>query len=197
MDKKNQSRTTKRKERIHEDILEVAAKLINVHGSAGVTLDQIAKTADVARKTIYNHFDNKESLIKELVIPVCNHAIDYLDTVSKDIELTLDHIWDYCLELWEDESLHASLLYRISLDDWAEMTQYTHGFIYVFSALLKSIPEYVNVSEASLKLMSNTIYQTYIPLLQSISKEADYQIRFKQCMTGLMSGFNSLKSDSN
>lgn len=190
MDKEKISRTVKRKEKIHEEILQVAANLIREHGSSGVTFEQIALSADVARKTIYNHFDNKESLLRELVMPLCNHARNYLETVSKSSELSLDHLWDYCLELWNEESIHVSLLYKVSQDDCSDMNDYIHGFIYVFKTLLKGVPKYHDASEEHLRRMAFTIYQTYIPLLQSLENVSGYEILFKRCMSGLLKGFD-------
>lgn len=183
-----ENRTTIRREQKHHEILSVAAELMAIHGTSGVSLEDVAKHADVARKTIYNHFENKEALILEMIIPVCDHAKNYLKEVGAIGDLTLDYIWTYCLELWEDKSLFAVLLHRVNPQDLTDMDEYEHGFIYVFLELLKLIPELSKLELDKLKVLAKVIYHAYIPLLQSLSELENYEILFRKGMTGLIKG---------
>lgn len=192
MTQKTINRTTLKKDRIHRDILEVAAGLMTERGSSSVSLEEIARHADVARKTLYNHFENKEALIKELVMPLCQHATDYLNRFEEAEAITLDDIWTYCLELWEDVALNLMLLYQISREDCSDMENYKMGFIYVFTRLLKAIPEYRSCSEAAIADLSQIIYRSYTPILQSIGHLEHYQSLFRKGMTGLMTGLQHL-----
>ncbi|MBN2793945.1 MAG: TetR/AcrR family transcriptional regulator [Clostridia bacterium] len=175
-----------RREQKHQEILSVAAELMAIHGTSGVSLEDIAKHADVARKTIYNHFENKEALILEMVVPVCDHAKNYLKAANEIRNMTLDYIWTYCIELWEDKSLYAILLHRVNPQDLTDMDEYEHGFIYVFLELLKRIPELSQLEMKKLKVLAKVIYHTYIPLLQSLSSLENYDHLFRKAMTGLM-----------
>jgi AcrR family transcriptional regulator len=182
------SRTTKKRDKLHHDILSVAARLICEKGSLGVTLEEISLHADVARKTVYNHFENKEALIKELVMPVCNHAMAYLERFGHELPLSMDHIWNYCIELWEQEDLHAMLLYQVSPEDYPNLGKNKHGFILMFRKLMERIPEFNGRSTEELTQLANAIYMTYMPLLQSLDDREDYKNKFRQAMTGLTLG---------
>ena len=186
------SRTIKKRDKLHHDILSVAAKLISEKGSLGVTLEEISLHADVARKTVYNHFENKEALIKELVMPVCNHAKAYLEHFGHGQPLSMDHIWNYCIELWEREDLHAMMLYQVSPEDYPNLAKNRHGFILMFKMLMERIPEFNGRSAEELAHLSNSVYMTYMPLLQSLDGQEDYQNKFRQAMTGLTLGLLSV-----
>lgn len=182
------TRTSKRRDQLHHDILKVAAKLMCEKGSVGVTLEEISLQADVARKTLYNHFENKEALIKEMVMPVCYHAMAYLERTGHEQALTLDHIWNYCIELWENETLNAALLYHISPEDYPNLANNKHGFIIMFKKLMERIPDFEGRSDESLSHLANIIYTTYMPLLQGLDDQEDYQLVFKNAMTGMVKG---------
>lgn len=61
-------------------ILESALGLIRNQGFHGASMSLVAKNADVATGTVYNYFDNKEHLIKELY----NHNRQLLLTVVNE-----------------------------------------------------------------------------------------------------------------
>ena len=188
MSNTRETRTSRRKDKIHHEILEVASRLISEKGSAAVSLDEISRYADVARKTVYNHFENKEALIDELVMPVCDHARAYFKKIETISNPTLDDIWSYCLELWDRKELNSILLYQITVEDYANIKESKKGFIIMFSQLLKQITDYKKLSEKSISETANLIYDTYIPVLQNIFNDKNYHEKFRKAMTGLIQG---------
>lgn len=61
------SRTEKRKQRTRQKIIRIAIELFQRQGFPATTMDQIASEADVARKTLYNHFAVKEAIVDAYV----------------------------------------------------------------------------------------------------------------------------------
>ena len=59
--------TTGRRERKRQQMLDhlatTGAQLFAAHGYARVTMESIAETADVAKRTLYNHFPTKDALL--------------------------------------------------------------------------------------------------------------------------------------
>lgn len=188
MENPTKSRTMKKRDKTHQDILTVAAELISAKGSLSVSLEEISSQADVARKTIYNHFENKEALINELFTPLCTHARDYLNRFDQEQALTLDHIWDYCLELWEQEDYHAMVLYQVSPEDYPNLSVIKDSFIFMFKKLMERIPECSSRSDEERTQAANCIYLTYLPLLQVLEERKNYQKAFRLAMTGLTRG---------
>ena len=57
----------RRKEQKKESIRRAALELFNVYGFKKVSVNDIARKADVSQVTIYNHFGSKEGLVREVV----------------------------------------------------------------------------------------------------------------------------------
>src|SRR5687768_14679634 len=57
----------KRTQRIIERIKESALELFSSHGVEKVSVDEIARKANVSKVTIYKHFHSKEELQREVV----------------------------------------------------------------------------------------------------------------------------------
>lgn len=53
----------RRKERLKESIMNAALELFNAHGFKKVSIDEIARKADVSPVSIYNHFESKRGLM--------------------------------------------------------------------------------------------------------------------------------------
>ena len=52
--------------RTRQDIIDAARSLFNSESYDSVTMDEIAEEADLSRATLYNHFDNKESIYYQI-----------------------------------------------------------------------------------------------------------------------------------
>jgi AcrR family transcriptional regulator len=72
-------KSDRRVNRTRVALLEAAQRLFAVRSIEGVSIDDIAKEAEVAKGSLYNHFDSKEALADELFKMVRGHAADLLD----------------------------------------------------------------------------------------------------------------------
>lgn len=74
-------RRSRKRQQIHQHLLDCAGELFRAHGFDRTTIDDIAETADVARQTVFNHFQHKEALAVELAARDiertvhCSHAL--------------------------------------------------------------------------------------------------------------------------
>jgi TetR/AcrR family transcriptional regulator of autoinduction and epiphytic fitness len=76
-------------DRKREDIIKAAIKEFDTHGFQKTSMDQIAKTANVSKRTVYNHFPSKDTLFTEITAMMwqqCLAATDY--TYRKDKPLS-------------------------------------------------------------------------------------------------------------
>ncbi len=77
------SRTEKRKQRTRLKIIRVAIELIQRQGFQATTMDQIATEADIARKTLYNHFPVKEAIVDTYVR---NQSMELANTTRQHLD---------------------------------------------------------------------------------------------------------------
>jgi len=57
-----------------EDIIDAAVKEFIANGFRGTSMDRIAATAQVSKRTVYNHFENKETLFQCITQQLCDNA---------------------------------------------------------------------------------------------------------------------------
>ncbi len=57
-------------------IIDAAAEMFLAHGYQGVSMDELAAFAGVAKQTVYSHFGNKEALFSEMVFILTDTASD-------------------------------------------------------------------------------------------------------------------------
>lgn len=62
--------------------LEQAARLYRRYGIKSVTMDDVARHLCVSKKTLYEHFDDKEALVREVVIREHAHWNDAIRTIE-------------------------------------------------------------------------------------------------------------------
>ncbi|MGH2448602.1 MAG: TetR/AcrR family transcriptional regulator [Chloroflexota bacterium] len=61
-----QDRRQRKRQELHQRLLNASATLFREHGVARTTVEDIAEAADVARQTVFNHFPYKEAIALEL-----------------------------------------------------------------------------------------------------------------------------------
>jgi len=57
-----------------EDIIEAAVKEFKANGFRATSMDRIAATAQVSKRTVYNHFENKKTLFQCITQQLCDNA---------------------------------------------------------------------------------------------------------------------------
>lgn len=68
-------------------LLEAAQRLFAMRSVEGVSIDDIAKEAEVAKGSLYNHFESKEALADELFRLMRSHVADLLDAAIDTMTL--------------------------------------------------------------------------------------------------------------
>lgn len=58
-------------ERKREDIIQAAKDEFRANGFSATSMDRIAKTAKVSKRTVYNHFESKEVLFSAIALDLC------------------------------------------------------------------------------------------------------------------------------
>ena len=61
-------------ERKREDIIDAAVKEFITNGFRATSMDRIAATAQVSKRTVYNHFENKQALFQCITQMLCDQA---------------------------------------------------------------------------------------------------------------------------
>ncbi|AFQ45372.1 TetR/AcrR family transcriptional regulator [Desulfosporosinus meridiei] len=113
-----EGRIERKKKETRQKIIRAAMDLIQRQGFDNTTMEQIAEEADVARKTLYNHFPVKEAIVdehvrslsREFTQETINKLQDLPDTRSRLLE-TLDKVYEQ-VEI-NPEIIGISMGYRL------------------------------------------------------------------------------------
>lgn len=79
-------------------ILDAAIKVFGAQGFEPSSMDQIAKVADVSKRTVYNHFENKEALFAEILNQLWDRSPFKLDIEYQPSKPLQDQLTDL---LWQ------------------------------------------------------------------------------------------------
>lgn len=120
-------------ERKREDILQAAKDEFRENGFQATSMDRIAEVAGVSKRTVYNHFDSKETLFAAVAQKLCNifqHVSDYpydpetslkvqLQTIAeRQMELLCSERFLRLFKMLTSETLASPELTRETLENW-------------------------------------------------------------------------------
>jgi AcrR family transcriptional regulator len=178
-------RRDKRKNR--ERILNVAAGLITPVNADSISLEEIARAAEVTRPTIYNHFSSREQLLEDLVLP----ALEFLDEGLMEIQRDgtgFDGLAGLLCELYVRYRGVLELQSCSTLRENQRLEQAYLRFRENFISFLDSNPaiQHALGNELSMRIIG----ETYIPILRILNqRETDQNIireRFQNILTGML-----------
>ena len=115
------------KKRIIAAALDVAAE----NGWDAVTLDAIAQNVGVSKPALYGYFENREALLREVVIEVVQNIRAGLETIlEKDNDIDL-FIRDLAGLLFEQQKTYASIFFLLPTKR-PQDPEYREEFIHLF-----------------------------------------------------------------
>jgi AcrR family transcriptional regulator len=85
-------------QRMHDRILAGAAELFTRTGFSKVRMEEIADHLGISKKTIYNHFENKETLFDETLLASVSRIIGELEEITVDPDLSFSEKLNRTLE---------------------------------------------------------------------------------------------------
>jgi len=183
-----ESRTVKRKKNTKKLILDTAIELFIEKRSGNVTFDDIANRADLARRTVFNHFKTKEELIYESAGPILSNGICVLKLIEKKNKIILNDVFDLCLELWGEFGRNLYLLYSVSFEESERLKKLHHEYIELYRKIFKNVSDLPKGLSEMSDVISSVVYKSFVPILASIYEIEDYQMKFRNCMKGLIKG---------
>lgn len=180
---RGETRAGRRKSEAHERIIEAASVLFIERGARAVSMDEIAARADIARRTLFNHFGTKDELLCAVASPILEDAIALAERRLAMESVTLEDLLELCLELFGRHGARLELLFALELEDSPEL-EVLHGrYMRAFSMLVRKAAG----AEES-RLVGRLVYRVFVPLLRSLEGEPDLEGRFRRGMRGLIEG---------
>lgn len=152
MSPKTKKQLTEIREKSRKKILDAAFELFATRGYHNTSVNQIAKSAGVAKGLIYNYFEKKEDLIHALIHDLMSEGDELLvemlaiESPKEQLKYMLEFSFTYMQERSHDSKLMTSL--AMQLDHFPEIRELIKakyaGMMPLFSSLLEKIgvPDY-------------------------------------------------------
>ncbi|MBN2619324.1 MAG: TetR/AcrR family transcriptional regulator [Spirochaetales bacterium] len=179
-----------KKERTRELIINTAIGLFIKKRSENVSMDEIAESAGIARRTLFNHFNTKEQLILEITSPIFNYGIYYLEELNKRDQITLDAIADLCFSLWKEYEKNTELFYSIDFEDFSQLKELHSRYIKLYIDIFQRIEDLpIDLIDKKRELAS-IVFRCFVPILSNISAMNNPEKRFREALKGLVYGLS-------
>ncbi len=180
---KPENRIERKKREARDKIIDSASALFIEHGARAVSMDDVAERADMARRTLFNHFETKDALLYAVAAPVLEDAIALAGERLAHAQSSLDEILELCFALYARFGRRLELLYAFELEDSPALADLHRTYMGVFRQLVQKA-----AGEKDARIVGKLVYRVFVPLLRSLDGETDIQRKFHHGMKGLLSG---------
>ena len=134
-----------------EDILLVSKNLFELYGYKKVSMDEIAKKANVTKKTIYSYFKDKDELFKSFIDKISLNIL-YMLKLRKESKIfnklldETDEIKEKFIKLYDDsilEYIESKLIYGIEKNEIKKCNTNLTAFV-IYKVFISIMFEYKN-----------------------------------------------------
>lgn len=152
-----------------EIIITKARELFTKYGYSKVSMDEIAKNADVTKKTIYSYFKDKEHLfqyfideeltkMKKEIEKKEKNNLPFIEKVTKDLF--------YILQFRKDSKLlKAMTSEKDSCHSTHLLEKYDEEIIHYIQSKIEKEIKHKNVKKCNSKLVAFIIYKIYLAII--------------------------------
>ncbi len=180
-------RREKRKLEIRERIEQAAYKLFKQHGIDEVSIEQICSVADVARRTFYGHYPNKQALLQSLshsrVWFTADHMLDRLMKQHSDTASQVGAMLNYMennLAGYGEVDRALILIAPGSLDDDNHLREVSNSLRDYLAEVFREGQEAGDTCRRfSAELLADTVMGTTNTLIVNWAVNPDYPITEK------------------
>lgn len=102
---------------IHSRIFSVAQRLFALRGYTGVSISDIATTAEIAKSTVLHHYPNKQKLYEAVVAESLNAFAGLTQNIAAEKRSDISNRLQALLGWMLSEPVHAKLLNRVFMDN--------------------------------------------------------------------------------
>lgn len=129
------------KDTVREKIISESIQLFMNYGVRSVTMDEIAKHLGMSKKTIYQHFKDKEEIIIQATSLHFDKEHQLMDEIEKGAENAVEHLYKLTILLRDRiKKTNTKVLWDLQKyyqTAWNKYKQYKHEVIY--NSVVKNI----------------------------------------------------------
>jgi AcrR family transcriptional regulator len=179
-------RIERKKSRTREAIKSAAIALATERDFRMVSLENIADRADVARGTIYNLYEGKDALLREIVAPLMRRLADRASELVAKGKVPLDDLTGILAEAWGEDRGSLGLMLRVRGPEMKALEDDHRAVMDAFVAAFGSLAEAPRLRVGKAAEAARLLFRVAVPALEALDPEGGRgRDSFVQGMRGL------------
>ena len=143
-------------------ILVAALELFAVDGYHNTSISKIAKRADISKGLLYNYFDSKEELLKDVVVMSLDDGLEMMNQMqSKMTKMQPKEVLQFSLEMFFKMLINNKTMWRLTFSLAMQITNMPN----ITEVIQKIFQDALAQFEKLLQLNGYTDYQTEAKVL--------------------------------
>jgi AcrR family transcriptional regulator len=180
-------RVERRRAATRDRIVVAAGRHFAAAGPDAVTLNQVADAADVARGTLYSHFQTKDALLCAIVEPVLRLAIRKTSALGRlDARNGIDQLLGLYLDLWRDHPDALRIAYRAQDIPVGDLGTLHRAFLTAVLRVFKKADHAGILRSGDPVLAGHVMRQVAVPLLELYGRHPGGNRLFVEGLRGLL-----------
>lgn len=178
-----------------EMVIEKARELFTKYGYKKVSMDEIAKEANVTKKTIYTYFKDKDSMFQYFILEELEKMKAPLEEKKKKsnsfIEFVSESLY-YVLTYRKNSALVSAIVKEVNQEKEAKASNFLKFYdTEIINYIEDSIKEEIasgNIKKCDSRLTAFIIYKVYIAIMFEYESELDEEKVTKEITSILKDG---------
>jgi AcrR family transcriptional regulator len=168
-------------------VCEVAARKFNEESYAAVSIDAIVASAEIARSSFYRFFRDKDDLLRQIIDPVFDLAVQELAGIAVDQpESIVNGIADSYLQVWSQRRDGLVLSMKIGATLFPLVQQSHDRYVAAILVLMNHLHEARMLRHDDPRMAARLLALTTVPVLQVCERHPQFQNVFRSTLRGLL-----------
>lgn len=168
-------------------VCEVAARSFNKESYAAVSIDVIVSSAGIARSSFYRFFRDKDDLLRQIIDPVFELAVQELNGIATDQpESIVNGIADSYLQVWSQRRDGLVLSMKIGAALFPLVQQSHDRYVAAILSLMKHLHEARMLRHDDPRMAARLLALTTVPVLQVCERHPQFENVFRSTLRGLL-----------
>jgi AcrR family transcriptional regulator len=155
---------------IKDKILKGSEELFMKYGVRSISMDDIARHLSVSKKTLYQHFTDKEEIVTQVCQTHLDRSTDQMNGIREDAENAIDELSKISVCVKQNMSdMNPSLLFDLQKyhpKAWAVWMEHKHKHIY--ESVVRNLKQGIEDGHFRAEINTEIIAVTRMVLLESV-----------------------------
>lgn len=183
--RKRSPRVAARRERMHENVLRISAKMFLEKGIENVSVEEILDAADLARSTFYSFFESKRDLLVQIFRPIFELGATHLKGLIGQPPLNMAYgVIDMFPLQWE--RFGDAMLLRVPREDFALIAQWHDAYVGALGTCLQGVEREGLLRNGSAAYTQRLIARSAVDVVRVYRHDPAFKRLYRNTMEGML-----------